>query len=74
MEVWDKSESSDLIIYKFEIKYIVYFAEINISDKKLLILRDYYRYIHDLPEDKLLVGEPEYNIAYNYLKNMELIV
>lgn len=67
IEVWDKSESYDLVIYKFKIGFMTYLAEVEISTNRLLILRDYERYIQDLPEDKLLVGEPEYNSAYRRL-------
>ena len=73
MEIWDKSDSSDIVIYKFEIGYMRYLAEVIISSKRLLILRDYDRYMQDLPEDKLIVGEPEYNRAYRQLKEEKLI-
>lgn len=69
MEVWDKSEGNDLIIYKFELNYMTYLAEVDISTKRLSILRDYDRYMGDLPEDKLMVGEAEYNVAARYLRD-----
>lgn len=73
IEVWDKSESSDIVIYKFTISFMTYLAEVQISNKRLMILRDYDRYMQDLPEDELLVGEPEYNRAYKQLKDKNLI-
>lgn len=73
MEIWDKSDSSDMVIYKFKIGFITYLAEVEISTNRLMILRDYDRYMQDLPDDKLLVGESEYNRAYKLLKDENLI-
>lgn len=73
MEIWDKSDSSDIVIYKFKIGFMSYLAEVEISSKRLMILRDYDRYMQDLPEDKLLAGESDYNRAYRLLKDENLI-
>lgn len=67
MKVWAESKSSDFIIYKFDLQYMTYLAEVEISTKRLKILRDYDRYMQDLAEDKILVGELEYNRAYRHL-------
>ena len=72
-EVWDKTEEYDLIIYKFTLGFNDYLAEVSISDKRLMLLRDYNRYMSDLPDDKILVGELEYNTALRELKNANLV-
>lgn len=74
MEIWDESKSSDLIIYKFKIGYLTYLAEMTISTSKLLTLRDFDRYMQDLPDDEILVGELEYNRAIKYLREQKLII
>jgi hypothetical protein len=73
LEVFDKSESMDIIIYKFQIGSIVYLAEVEISTKKLITLRDYDRYMQDLTDDIFLVGEAEFNQAVRYLKDKGII-
>lgn len=73
MEIYDISGSSDIVIYKFKVGYRWVLAEVEISTKKLLILRDYMRYTSDLP-DEILVGETDYNIAYKMLKDKNLVI
>lgn len=73
MEIYDISGSSDIVIYKFKVGYRWVLAEVEISTKKLLILRDCMRYTSDLP-DEILVGETDYNIAYKMLKDKNLVI
>lgn len=73
MEVWDQSDSNDIIIYNFNIGYVTYLAEVEISTKKLLSLKNYERYVNELPDEEYLPGELEYNTAYSYLKKKNII-
>jgi len=68
-----KSEENDIIVYEIKVASQKYLAVVEYSCKKLLIIRDYYRYIQDLDYDQILEGENEYNIIKKLLKQNDLI-
>lgn len=74
VEVWDLSEESDIVIYKFRLYSICYLAEVELSSKKLLVLRDFFQYLDGEVENVFLVGEFEYNVARALLIENDLII
>lgn len=72
MEIYDKSESMDIVIYKFDIGYRTLLAKVEISTKKLIAIKDFEKFINDLPNE-LFVGEHDYNTALKKLKEIKII-
>ncbi|WP_339273761.1 hypothetical protein MKY59_21440 [Paenibacillus sp. FSL W8-0426] len=73
VEVMDRSEENDIVIYKFRAYSLCYLAEVEISSKKLLILRDYLQYIGGDSDGEIISGEFEYAVARKILKEQNLI-